>query len=618
MKTTLRTLFLLLALLANGGLLSARAQVTISGRVVDARGGQPLPGVNILVQGTTRGTVTDVAGMYDLTANSGADTLVFSFIGFEPQTVPVNGRSTINVTMRETVYSGEDLVVVGYTTQQRRDITGAVSTVDPDELLTLPPTTISGTLVSRLPGVKVRTSGQPGQPPAIEIRGLGNFGSNRPLFVVDGLLTDDTRDFNPDDIASIQVLKDASAAAIYGSRAANGVVVITTKKGRPGPIKVDFSSQVGAQNIQNTYDLMGVDEWSRIMQQAYANGGVIAPEYVKNPPAGINTDWQDAVMQTGTLQDYNLALSGGQNNLSYYVSGNYFTNKGATIGPDFKRYSARVNGGLDRGRLNVQESLLLSYTDGQNQSGSPFTQVIRMLPVIPVEDPNNPGGFGYGSPSAPTLGTNPVAEETLNDSNNESARLMGSISGAFDLTKYLSYKLSLGLEYNTNILRNFRQDGFWYWSQPYEPAGLFEDRNRYRSTLVENTLNFQNEMGQHDVNALVGYTVQQTNFSFSSGAAKGYISTSGGGYFPVLGAGTSSPTVNGRMVESALISYLARLEYGYADKYLFTFSFRRDGSSRFSPDNQYGNFPSFSAGRRLTTFSTPPMLTQRVLRTVEH
>src|SRR5690606_7041841 len=486
-----------------------------------------------------------------------------------------------------------------YVAQRKADITSAISVVNAADLEKTTGTTIAEKLQGRAPGVRVRTSGAPGQTAEIEIRGVNNFRGTAPLYVIDGLLTNETRDINPNDIESIQILKDAGAAALYGSRAANGVVVITTKKGESGPMKVDFDARYGIQNIAKRYDVMEVSEWSELVKTMYTNSGEAVPASAGNPPQGVNTNWQDALLKQGNVQEYNLGLSGGSDLATYRFSGGYFSNEGTTAGPNFERYTARLNGSLTRGRFKFNQSLLTSLSNSTDPTGNPFVNALRMLPVIPVYDVANPGGFGYGSSAAPTLGENPIAQQLLNRNNNESLRIQGTVSGEYAITDFLSYKINFGLEYNTNIFAALRKDGAWFWSQSPTNSVYSENRNRFRSTLFEHTLNFKKVINRHSLNALVGFTDQLRTSSHSFAKTENLAINSAGNYFDILGSGQTGQGVNGGRSESAIRSFLGRLDYSYGDKYIFSASIRRDGSSRFGKEHRWGNFPSVTAGWRI-------------------
>ncbi|MFC0182052.1 TonB-dependent receptor plug domain-containing protein [Pseudarcicella hirudinis] len=323
----------------------------------------------------------------------------------------------------EETTSLNEVVVVGYGTQQKKDLTGAVSVVKAADIQKRQATTVAEAMQGLATGVNIRGGGQPGSEANILIRGLKNLSGTNPLYVIDGLISTANRDFNPNDIESIQILKDASAAAIYGSRAANGVIIITTKKGKEGPMRIDFSGKSSLQTIP-TYNLAGTDEFARLNNMAYDNAGVSRQKL----DLTTNTDWQKEAFRTGSVNDYNLTFSGGSKDGSYLVSANYFGNKGTVISTKFDRYSLRVNTSGTKGIFRIGENIAISNSRSDEMSGNPIIDVVRLLPTIPVYNKANPGGYGYGDEAkARTFGTNPVAIADLEDRTNENLRIRGNL-----------------------------------------------------------------------------------------------------------------------------------------------------------------------------------------------
>lgn len=574
-------------------------QISVSGKVTDEQSGETLPGVNILVKGSNMGTVTDVEGFYSINVPDENDTLVFSSIGYVTQEIAVNARNEVNVALATDVQSLEEVVVVGYGTQEKRDLTGAISVVEPEEIQKRQATTVAEAMQGLAAGVNIRAGGRPGSEARIQIRGLKNLQGTNPLYVIDGLITTANRDFNPNDIASIQILKDASAAAIYGSRAANGVVIITTKKGKEGPMQVGFSAKSSLQTIPR-YDLADTEEFARLNNMAYDNAGKPRQKL----DLSINTDWQDEAFQTGNIQDYNLSFSGGNETGSYYVSGNYFGNKGTIIGTDFDRYTFRVNTQASRGIFSIGENVAISNARSDEMftgfPGSPLFGVYRMLPTIPVYDPGNPGGYGYGDEdSARTFGTNPVAITNLREVNNENFRVRGNLWSELQFFPSLTYRLNLGYETSNDHYTFLRKEGSWTLNQPLDPAIANENRARYENKLVENTLTFNETFDEHVFSVVVGQTFQQEDYAQIWGTKRNVLENPDGGYYSVLDQG-NEPQTGGFENTTVLLSYLGRLEYSFADKYLLNAVVRRDGSSRLGDDYKWGNFPSLSAAWRIS------------------
>lgn len=574
-----------------------KAAVNVSGKVTDENGAG-LPGVTVALKGTTIGTATDATGNYTLNVPDGQEngTLVFSFIGYTPQEAGINNRSTINVQLASDVQALQEVVVIGYGTQQKKDLTGAISVVKPSEIAKKQATTVAEALQGLATGINVRGGGRPGSEARIQIRGLKSFSGANPLYVIDGMITDANRDFNPNDIESVQILKDASAAAIYGSRAANGVIIITTKKGKEGPMQINFSGKSSLQTMPR-YDLADTEEFARLNYMAYDNAGVARQDLALD----VNTDWQDEAFQTGSVQDYNLSFAGGSKTGSYYVSANYFGNKGTVIDTKFDRLSFRVNTQGSKGIFSIGENLAISNGTSDEISGNPILDVTRLLPTIPVYNPNNPGGYGYGDEAkARTFGTNPVAIADLEDRTNENLRIRGNLWSELQLLPSLKYRLNLGYETSNDHYAYFRKEGNWTLNQAYDPAIANENRARYESGLVENTLTFSKSFDKHSLTLLAGQTYQRINYEQIWGSKRNILQNSATGqYYNVLDQG-DEPQTGGFSQEAIILSYLGRLEYNYADKYILNAVIRRDGTSRFGSKNHWGNFPSISGAWRIS------------------
>jgi len=575
----------------------------ISGTVTSPDG-KPIPFVNVIVKGTPTGVSADMDGNYTISAAPNA-TLVFSSIGFKTQEIAVNSQTTITLTLAEDVAQLEEVIVVGYGTQRKKDLTSAISIVDASQIQKRQTTTVAESLQGLATGVSVRGGGQPGQEARIEIRGLKNLQNSNPLYVIDGNITTANRDFNPNDIESIQILKDAAAAAIYGSRAANGVIIITTKKGKNGPLKIEASSRMSITNMP-TYDLVGKDEFIAITNQAYDNAGVPRQNFNMD----VNTDWQKETFQTGMIQDQNVNFSAGSENSSFFMSANYFGNKGTVIDTDFDRISFRVNSSGKKGIFSIGENLALSNSKAnetggpESMRGNPFIDAIRMYPTIPVLDDRNPGGYGYGEQGvANTFAANPVAIANLIDQRVENFRVRGNIWAELKPWEFLKYRFNFGYEASFDNFKYLRKAGSWTLNQPLDPSITEQNRGRYDSKLFEHTLTFSKDFGKHSVTALAGTTYQDFSFGQISGNKRNLlINPATGSYFDVLDQG-DNPVVRGFRTESALLSYLGRLEYNYDNRYLLNAVLRRDGSSKFSDANKWSTFPSVSVGWRINNES---------------
>jgi TonB-linked SusC/RagA family outer membrane protein len=590
MKSKLLITFLLLTM----GVLHAQ-EFRISGKITDASG-ESLPGANILEKGTRRGAVSGTDGNYTITVPNENAILVFSYVGYLTQEIPAGGQSTIDVVLEPDIASLEEIVVIGYGTVKKKDLTGAVAVVNTDEFRNVQSLSVGEAMQGLASGVTIRSNGNIGSEPDIKIRGIGNISNNNPLYVVDGLLfTGGLRDLNVNDIESVQILKDASAAAIYGNRAANGVIIITTKRGHSGPPSIDFSVKIGFEKLPSL-ELMDTTEFFYYNDMAYDNAGYARQNHYKN-----NTNWEKEALQTGISSDYNVAISGGSDVSSYLISANYFENTGTLKGTSLERYSVRLNTEAKKGILTIGENLAISNTEVVPYSGgNPITDIMRMTPDIPVYDTLHPGGFGYGDEArARTFGTNPLAIQNLVNLRSENTRMRGNLYGEASIFKFLTYRLNLGYETSFDAFKRLRKEGDFTLNLPYEPSHVYENKARYQSFLVDNLITFDKSFGLHNLNVVLGSSYQREGYEQISGLNH-EIFVSGGKYLDVLNAGSSNPSVGGFRSEIRRISYFGRLQYNYAGKYLFSGTLRRDATSQFGPDYRVGLFPSVSAGWKIS------------------
>ncbi len=575
---------------------------TVEGRVTD-QAGNILSGVTVMVPGTTVATQTDVNGTYKLKLPGAATKLQFSYVSFKTQTITLNGRGVINISLESDLKALNDVVVIGYQSIRKSDLTGAASVVKATDLKKVSATTVGEALQGLAPGVDVRSGGQAGEESVVQIRGIGNLSNNDPLYVIDGLITTQgSRDFNPNDIESIQILKDASAAAIYGSLAANGVIIITTKKGKNGPMVINFSAKYGVENIPKRWDLTNNVQFADLNRQAYINAGLTPESSVAiatfNP--AINTDWQSAVMKTGSKQEYNVDFSGGSPAGNYLVSANYFKNDGTIIGTSFDRIGLRVNTSGRKGIFSIGENINLTSTARDLMEGNPFIDMVRMLPVIPIYNPSNPGGYGYGSDAAYTFGTNPVAYNNLVHANQYFSTLRGNGYVELKPLSWFTYKFNAAVEARFDHFTSFRENGSWTYNQPQDPAQFYENRADYLLQLYENTINFSHDFKKHHIDGVLGTSWRIDNYDFMSGSKQTYTPTSSGNYFTVLDAGGTNPQVGGNINRFTTLSFFGRVNYNYDERYLLSGTLRNDADSRFGEKNRNGNFPSVSAAWRIS------------------
>lgn len=624
--------------------------IKVSGQVVD-QDGEPLIGATVRVKGSQTGSVTDIDGNFQLDAPANA-TLVVSYVGYKDSEIAVGGRAVIEKIQLESDSQVLDqVVVVGYGTQKKADLTGSVSIVNADELKRVSHSNVSSMLEGKVAGVQITSDGQPGADPSVRIRGIGSFGSTAPLYVIDGVPMGTTiRDFSPNDIETIQVLKDASAGAIYGSRAANGVVIITTKGGKKDqPVKVDYKGYFGIDVIpSNTYDVMDANQYSNYLGQAAANSNTPLPSgYSLNPETGkyqfmdaTNTDWFKEVFKTGTRQNHNINLSGGGANNTYNVGLDYFQQKGTLegAGPNYQRFTARVNNTMDTKFIQFRTSLVYSHSnqDGMGLSNAneyvqglygDVTNVLRgtllMQPTIKAYDEStwyldekvpaarnySYDAYGYGvyyndihgdiSASNPLLVNNKLTRNTIVD------RVVGTGSADVNLLKMIgidskSHKLNykLNLSYSKTHAKDKTWIGAWIQSNRVyldkTNETLTENKRTYSDFLVENTMTYDATLGLHHFNLLGGITYEEENTHLLNAWGKNYPEP----YYLQVGNG-SDRDASSEEYKHALTSFIGRLIYDYDSKYLLSVILRRDGSSRLTKDIRWGTFPSVSVGWRL-------------------
>ncbi|WP_210520036.1 SusC/RagA family TonB-linked outer membrane protein [Hymenobacter terricola] len=595
------------------------ADAPVTGRITDENGAG-IPGVTVLVKGTTKGTQTDADGRYSLEAPADA-TLVFSFVGYKTQEVAVGGRSSIDTRLVVNAQGLSEVVVVGYLAQDRQNVTSAVSSLDVQEATKAPVATATQALQGRVAGVQVQGTGGPGDTPVITIRGIGTLGnaSSAPLYIIDGLWTDNIRDLNPNDIETLNVLKDASSTAIYGSRGANGVIQITTKRGKNGAPTIGINAYRGFDNIYKRYSLTNASEWADRVVQAYANAGLNPLNAGQNSLAGavkgpggafnpnVDTDWQKEFFQTGVTEDYNLSFSGGsaadKTATNFLISADYFHQEGIVKGPDFQRFSLRLNSGLTKGRLKFQENAQLTHINTTLLNGggdsAPFVNVLRQLPSIPVYDAANPGGFGVGSTTLNTFATNPVGAQALLNRQQNDNRLAGNVSAEYSIFDFLTYRLNMALDGHLYSNADAQKEGILRQNTAINTSSYSEFQGYDAFLLAENTLNFNKTLGDSHVNVLLGYS-EQRNIIHNTGAQTQGFGQYGGQYYFQLSAGRTTGVVTGTTTENSRRSYFTQATYDYKNRYLASASFRRDGSSRFLPANRWGNFGAGSLGWRVS------------------
>ena len=622
--------------------------IKVSGQVVD-QSGEALIGATVKVKGAQTGAITDVDGKFQLDAPANA-TLVVSYVGYKDREIAVRGRAILNeIQLESDAMMLDQVVVVGYGVQKKADLTGSVSIVNADELKRVSHSNISSMLEGKVAGVQITSDGQPGADPSVRIRGIGSFGSTSPLYVIDGVPMGTTiRDFSPNDIETIQVLKDASAGAIYGSRAANGVVIITTKGGKKDqPLKVDYKGYFGIDQIRkDVYDVMDADQYSRYLGIAAYNAGIPVPGGYSLGSDGYyhfcddtNTNWLDEAFKTGTRMNHSVNLSGGGANNTYNISLDYYNQKGTLegAGPNFERYTARVNNTMDVKFIKFRTSLVYSHSDQDNLAvsnaneyvqglygnlGNILGGVLNMQPTIKAYDAGTwvlddmvgsasgykYDAYGYGvyydtvhgdiSAMNPLLVNNMLTRNTIVD------RFVGTASADVDLLGMLGIKnknhqltYKINLSYSTTSANDKTWIPAWIQSNRVylakENERLTKAHRKYTDALIENTLNYDGTIGLHHANIVVGQTFEQENTNTLSATGVNLSEP----YFLQL-QNASSWSADSYEYKHTLASYLARLNYDYDGKYLVSGIVRRDGSSRLSKDIRWDTFTSISLGWR--------------------
>jgi TonB-dependent starch-binding outer membrane protein SusC len=566
----------------------------VRGKITDDQN-SPLAGAS--VKGKLKTVGTNNRGEFEINAEIG-DTLIISYVSFETQKVVVLNRSAISLSLSPVTGALSNIVVIGYGTQKKKDLTGAVASIRGDDLKNVTAADASSLLQGKAAGVVVQNGGgAPGQAPAVVIRGSGTFGNDQPLYVVDGMIASSMAFINPNDIVSIEVLKDASAAAIYGSRAANGVVLVTTKSGTTGDIKINFSAKYGSQSPTHKLNFLNARQYADWNNQAHDNDGTPRGplnDNLFNP--NINTDWQSLSLGTAPLSDYNLSVSGGGQYSKFFISGGYFDQKGIVVDSRFKRYALRANSSFTKGKFKITEALSLSRS--VNNPNTYFGRERAELPIMPIYDSTKLGGFAGLEPAA--AGVNRIinwyGRALLDDNLFTTDQALGNVGLEYEIIKGLKYKLNVGIDYSLFHAYDYSPAFFMSTSQEasQDQSILNESFTRSLTTLVEHTLNYSKSFGQHHIELLAGYT-SQTGIARNVGAnADTYASP----LLRVVNA-ASNRLASGYLQEAALQSILGRVSYNYESKYLLTATLRRDGSSKFLyPTNTYGNYPSFSVGWR--------------------
>ncbi len=552
----------------------------------------PLPGVNILIVGTDTGTETDFDGKYSISAKKG-DVLQFSFVGMQTQLVTVGDNTIVDISMKEDANALDEVVVVGYGTQTRAKVTGAVSTVSAKDMTNMPTTNAVEALQGRTSGLTLINSGSPGNSPTVRIRGVGTYGENKPIFVVDGIIVDDISGISADDIESASVLKDASTAAVYGSNGANGVIVIKTKSGKKGVTAFSFDTYLSSRSKPKKIDLLNSDQYVSYVTDMILNADPLAtlpPRFSDTAFISNNVDYQDAIFQNSFLKNHVLSASGGNENSRFRFSGNYQTQEGTMIKTALDKYSFRLNSDFTKGKFTFGETLSLTYAEQDPLilafSVSPLENAIKIAPYLPIYDDNNVGGYSELDATLDANDTrNPLRTLNRETQLNKNINLLGNV--------FAKVKIFEDLEFESAVGMNFFDNKFKKVELPYGgPTAQTDTRFSYFD-VRSNTVTFKNSLlytktfdEKHNIK-LLGLVEQRQQ----------KITTLGGQGTTALGVSDiSGVTATAGTIDYNRLGYLGRLNYDYDGKYILAASVRRDASSRFGNNNRWGTFTSYAAG----------------------
>lgn len=597
-------------------------QVNVSGVIKDATG-ETVIGASVMVKGTKTGTVTDFDGRFHVECTPGA-TLVISYIGY--QTQEVKAADGMNVVLQEAANDLNEVVVTGYTTQRKADLTGAISVVSVDDIAKQNENNPIKALQGRVPGMNISADGSPSGTATVRIRGIGTLNNNDPLYIVDGIPTKaGMHELNGNDIESIQVLKDAASASIYGSRAANGVIIITTKKGKEGKIKVDFDGSIAVSTYAHKMKVLNAKEYGQVMWQAYVNdgmdpntnglgyrydwgynaqgtpvlNGVSMKKYLDDAgttPAA-DTDWFDETTRTGVIQQYNVSVSNGSDKGSSFFSLGYYKNLGIIKTSDFNRFSARMNTEyklLKNKMLTVGEHFTLNRTSEVQAPGGFLQNVLQFNPSLPIytEDGNYAGPVG-GYPDR----YNPVAVLERNKDNRYTYwRMFGDAYLNLNPFKDFNIRTTFGLDYSQKQQR--------FFTYPVTEGNVANNKNgveakqeHWTKWMWNAVATYNMELGKNRIDLMAGMELNRQDDIYFSGYKEGFSILNPDYMWP--DAGTTNPQAYGGGSGYSLVSFFGKANYNYADKYMASFTIRRDGSSRFGKNNRYATFPSVSAGWRI-------------------
>ena len=569
---------------------------TVTGTVTDVSG-EPIIGANIRIKGTTTGTITDIDGNFSIKAEP-QSVIEVSYIGYLTQETVINNQKSIRFLLKEDTKTLDEVVVIGYGVQKKADLTGSVANINTEKLNTQSNANIGQALQGKIAGVDiVSQGGAPGSGTRIMVRGIGTLNNASPLYIVDGMYMNSIDHINPNDIASIDVLKDASSAAIYGSRAANGVIIVTTKEGSntEGKPIIDLSVNLGISTASKFLDMLDAKGWAEvttIARQAIGKPALDMATDLANKP---DNDWQDIMFRPALMQNYNLSVKGGGKYSTYYTGLGYFNQDGIVKGTNYKRYNIQSKNDYKRGIFSAGTNLIISFSHDkplhQELRGGMIGTILQSVPTLEKYDDTREGGYGGTYGDVVNI-PHPLAiiDDNIMDRYNENVKIFANLYAQIELFKGLKYKLNLTPDFSFERYKNYLNK-YDFGLATNSITQLTERQRRRRNILVENLLTFDRTFGEHKISALAGYTYQDSRFrhiqAYGEGLPQG---------LEEIDAATTNRSNEGNSWRSVLTSILGRVFYSYQNKYLFTATIRRDGSSKFGKNNRYGYFPSFSLG----------------------
>ncbi len=592
-----RVLFLMVVLAIAGRVLG---QNSLEGTVTSDQDKSSLPGVNVYNASTGQGTVTNFDGYYSIDVSIG-DSLQFSFIGMQEKKIVYQGEETLNISLISSSIELEELVLIGYTYQKKSVVTGAIASIKSEDIERTSNLRVENALQGKVAGVQVTSSsGQPGEPLTVRIRGTGTTGNPDPLYIVDGFQAGGIDYLNPSDIESIEILKDAASASIYGSRGANGVVLIQTKSGKKGDMQVNYDMYYGIQNPIKKIDLLNAQQYGILMNEAANNAG--RPRIFDDPNAlGEGTDWQEEILyRNAPIQEHSLSVSGGSDQGVYSSSFSYF-NQDGIIGKgksNFERYSFRLNTDQKSNKFAYGTRLYYSHIKKKGiepnlEFGQPLSSALNIDPVTPVK--NEDGSWGE-SPYIAQEVVNPVAQLDIINRNYKLDKIVGNLYGELEIVKNLKIKSSFGVDFAYGVDDNYQPEYRLNSSVRNDISSVGKTINRWYTWNWENTLNYYVNFSEHNISGLVGMSMMEHVGENLSGSKENLLTNNPDQAYIDMATNPDSERAGGAGWHSALLSYFGQVHYSYADKYLLTGTLRLDGSSKFGPENRFALFPSVSAG----------------------